>query len=1133
MPNIKLYQRSFAGGEISPEMFGRIDDVKYQTGAALLRNMIATPQGPVENRPGFQFVRETRTSSRKSRLIPFTYSTDQTLVIELGVNTQNTAGYMRFHTQGGTLLAPTAAPDNEPYLLTRTVTFNTSSNTVDGSLLRHAAGRKVFFTSTGTLPAGVVAGRVYQVRSGSIPSSSSISLAELATPTTAMTFATTGTGTHTMHTFVAQGGSALGVNLTHDGTTIDWSNSFMLLENGMRVFLTNITPNGGGTAAAQTNTIYYVVNAGHLGFQLSTTAGGTAIVITTGGSPAGGTCSISRYFARTDIANGVLTTAAGNVGTEDGTPVAGTYYFRDVAFATHSHPAVSIGASPEPISSTFWFPQGANGEYQIPTQEAASATPYTEALLFDVHYVQSNDVLTLVHPQCQPMELKRLGATRWTMTPVALGTSLNKPASVTATPTLGSYSAISTYTNAANVVADFTTVGTHNLLAGDPVYITGMGVGGDRLKVGTGGTPFASGFFVVATVPTTTTFTLKDYATGTLVRTNIASGTAPAYNSGDGKVTYWARISDTNQYYKVTAINDKLEESPPNDVEASCENNLLVSGAYNTISWPAVSGAVRYNVYKKQSGLFGFIGQAVGTSFVDDNIAPDMGITPPIYDNTLEGTGNYPAAVTYYEQRRCFGGTTSNPQGVWMTRSATESDLSYSIPTQDTDRISFRIAAREANTIRHMVPLQQLVLLTNSAEWRVTSVNNDALTPFSLSVRPQSYIGANNVQPSIINTSLVYCAARGGHVREMGYSWQSNGYITGDLSLRAAHLFDGYTLSDMTYAKAPKPLLWFVSSTGKLLGLTYIPEEQVGAWHQHDTDGAFESCAAIPEGDEDSLYVIVRRTIGGNTKRYVERMSTRNFATLEASFFVDSGRTFNGTNTDPAKEVTLSGGSQWVANELVTITASAPGIFTGSTDIGDAIVIIGADGTKYRVLITQYVSATVAQGVLDKALPATLRNVATSSYAFARDTVSGLSHLEGKAVSILADGVVITGKTVTGGVVSLGAPYTIVHVGLPYEADLQTVPATFQAEAFGKGVFKNINKVVLGMFQSSTFYVGPNASLLVKSDPYAASAGFDTGEVDVTIQPRWNWTGQTFVRQRDPLPLTITSICYEAVIGGS
>jgi hypothetical protein len=98
MPTTRTFFRSFAGGELSPEMFGRIDDVKFQTGAAKLRNFIAMPQGPAENRPGTAFVRAVKNSAKRTRLIPFTYSTTQTMVLELG------DGYIRFHTQGATLL---------------------------------------------------------------------------------------------------------------------------------------------------------------------------------------------------------------------------------------------------------------------------------------------------------------------------------------------------------------------------------------------------------------------------------------------------------------------------------------------------------------------------------------------------------------------------------------------------------------------------------------------------------------------------------------------------------------------------------------------------------------------------------------------------------------------------------------------------------------------------------------------------------------------------------------------------------------------------------------------------------------------------------------------------------------------
>jgi hypothetical protein len=70
---------------------------------------------------------------------------------------------------------------------------------------------------------------------------------------------------------------------------------------------------------------------------------------------------------------------------------------------------------------------------------------------------------------------------------------------------------------------------------------------------------------------------------------------------------------------------------------------------------------------------------------------------------------------------------------MWLTRSGTESNLTYSIPTRDSDSIQFRVVARQANTVRHLVPLTNLLALTSSAEWRVTSINTDALTPTSIS----------------------------------------------------------------------------------------------------------------------------------------------------------------------------------------------------------------------------------------------------------------------------------------------------------------------------------------------------------------------------------------------------------------
>ena len=472
-----------------------------------------------------------------------------------------------------------------------------------------------------------------------------------------------------------------------------------------------------------------------------------------------------------------------------------------------------------------------------------------------------------------------------------------------------------------------------------------------------------------------------------------------------------------------------------------------------------------------------------------------------------------------------------------MTRSATESDMSYSIPVKDSDRISFQVAAREANTIRHIVPLTQLVLLTNSAEWRVTSVNSDALTPTSISVRPQSYIGANNVQPSIVNNSLVYCAARDGHVRELGYSWQANGFITGDLSLRAAHLFDSYTISDMAYQKSPHPVLWFVSSNGKLLGLTYIPEQQIGAWHQHDTDGAFESVTCVAEGAEDHVYVIVKRTVAGTVRRFVERMESQQFDSLVNSFYMDCGLTYDGKNTTTTT-VTVSNGSTWDKTDVLTLTASTPIFqYPQQTDINDAIVISNGNGASYRFRIVATTSTTVASAVVDIVVPESLRNVATTNWSFARDSVSGLSHLEGKTVSILADGAVMPQVVVKNGIATLLRAAVKIHVGLPYQSDLQTLPMTINIDAFGQGRYKAINKVWLRVYRSSGIFIGPDPDNLVESkqrtnETYGSPPELKSDEILVVLTPSWASSGQIYVRQSDPLPLLISGATIEVAIGG-
>ena len=428
------------------------------------------------------------------------------------------------------------------------------------------------------------------------------------------------------------------------------------------------------------------------------------------------------------------------------------------------------------------------------------------------------------------------------------------------------------------------------------------------------------------------TITHIGYKARELVRVSAANWTlnaiasAPAQAAPAGAVTVTPNAAGTTTYaYVVTAISALgLEESLKSSegTNSLCED-LSVAGAFNTVTWTNASGALRYNVYRKVNGLYGFVGQSSdGTiGFKDQNIIPNAGETPPETDDPIkgseaDGTSNHPGACGYHQSRRWFAGSVNKPQNVWATRSGTESNFTYSYPTRDDDAITARLTSRQANTIRHLVALDDLIALNSGAVWRIDGGGNAGpVTPGNIDYRIQSTVGAAAVRPALTSNAILYSADRGAHINEIKFSWQAQGYTSADVSLMAPHLFDGYTIVSMAFTQTPHPTLWCVRSDGVLLGLTYVPEHEIAAWHQHNTDGLFESVCAIPEGTEDVLYCIVKRTIGALTKRFVERKQSRAFATLADSYVVDCGMIYNST---PA---TVFRGAYHLVGETVSILA--------------------------------------------------------------------------------------------------------------------------------------------------------------------------------------------------------------------
>lgn len=136
-------------------------------------------------------------------------------------------------------------------------------------------------------------------------------------------------------------------------------------------------------------------------------------------------------------------------------------------------------------------------------------------------------------------------------------------------------------------------------------------------------------------------------------------------------------------------------------------------------------------------------------------------------------------------------------------------------------------------------------------------------------------------------------------------------------------------------------------------------------------------------------------------------------------------------------------------------------------------------------------------------------------------------------------------QVVEGGKIGVEQAASKIHVGLPIQADIITLPLAFEAQAAGQGRVKNINYVWLRLNESSGVRAGPsfdkleptNPGLLTQvkqrtDEPYGSPPRWISGEYKHAIKGSWTEGGQVYVRQTDPLPVTLVSMTIEAAIGG-
>jgi len=261
-----------------------------------------------------------------------------------------------------------------------------------------------------------------------------------------------------------------------------------------------------------------------------------------------------------------------------------------------------------------------------------------------------------------------------------------------------------------------------------------------------------------------------------------------------------------------------------------------------------------------------------------------------------DATNGYPRTVSFYEQRLFFAGTSANPQTIWGSQTADYENFDQGTGLDD-QSMEYAIATNRVNVIRWLQPSRDFIVGTGGGEFKIGRPSGEPLTPSNIMITQQTTYGSWTTPPIQVGSSILFVQRARRKLREFGYNFQNDAYIAPDMTLLSEHITEGY-LQDAEYQQEPDSIVWACTADGKLLSMTYERPEDVVAWSRHSIGGAdskVESVTVITTATSDQVWLLISRTIGGVTKKYVEY--------LDPEINVDSGL----TGTVSGASATISG----------------------------------------------------------------------------------------------------------------------------------------------------------------------------------------------------------------------------------
>jgi hypothetical protein len=420
-------------------------------------------------------------------------------------------------------------------------------------------------------------------------------------------------------------------------------------------------------------------------------------------------------------------------------------------------------------------------------------------------------------------------------------------------------------------------------------------------------------------------------------------------------------------------------------------------------------------------------------------------------------TRGFPAAVTFHQDRLFWGRTAQRPQTLW---GSVVGDYERHRPGANADdALNLTLNANTVNAIAWLDSGRYLTAGTTGGEWPIRGDEASGLTATNARTDQDTTVGSAEVPALRIDAVTLFVQRAGRRLRELIFDFNSDNLQANDLTTLAGHITRAGIVR-MAYQQTPWRIVWMVLADGALIGLTYMREEKVVAWHRHPLGGAnvrVLSLAVIPAATQDELWLVVERTVAGVTRRFVERMEPEFIGDTEAekreAFFVDAGLSYSGAPTS---------------------------------------------------------------------------------------TFTGLGHLEGETLAVLADGKPTTALVALGQIV-LPFAAARVHAGLPFTSLMETVDLEGGAQdGTSQTRARQIHRLAVRLYQTMGCIVGwrrgaqsgrERIVFATDADPMDNSPALFTGDKPVTFPALADRQAIIVVEQDQPLPCTVTALVVTQNVG--